>query len=381
MENNRIVVIGGGVAGLSAAQAARDQDSNARIHLICGEEVLPYYRPRIYELLSGTELSKLFVRNFQWFTDKNIEVVNGRVTAVNVEEKQVKFADGSYLSYDNLVIATGSKGRVPASKGSDLEHVLTFRTVADVEKMRRIPGPAVVIGGGILGLESAWHFSREGRPVVVIERGEWLLQRQLDQEASAFFLRITENSGVRVALRGDVAYIDQEKVALSDGRGFDAALVIYAAGVEPVFPLARAMGLEFDRAIKVDDTMKTSMEGVYSCGDCVELNGRVEGRWPVSMAQGAVAGKNAAGGDAQYQPVSAPYLINSMGVSIWSQGNISLEDNYTVKDPAANRFAKLFFDQGKLAGAILIGSTEKAMVLKKAIDASMPVEEAKALIE
>ncbi len=378
---NKIIVIGGGIAGLSAAQAAREQDASARVHLICGEEVLPYYRTRIYELLSATPLEKLYVRNFQWFTDKNIEVINGRVAAVDSEAKQVKMADGSYLTYDKLVIATGGRGRIPEAPGSDGNQVMAFRTVADLERMRQITGPVVLIGGGVLGLEAAWHLSREGRPVVVVERGDWLLQRQLDQEAAAFFLRITENAGVRVALKGDLAYIDETRVALKDGRAFDAALVIFAAGTEPIFTLGRAMGLACDKAIQVDDAMQTSNPDVFACGDCVELHGRVDGRWPVSMAEGAVAGKNAAGGEAAYQPQPAPYFMNSMGVAIWSQGNISTEDKHTVKDPTVNKFAKLFFDERQvLVGAILIGATDKAMQLKKAIDSAMPKQEAIALL-
>ncbi|MEG1536652.1 MAG: FAD-dependent oxidoreductase [Clostridiales bacterium] len=381
MEKTKIVIIGGGIAGLSAAQAAREQDAVARIHLICGEDVLPYYRTRIYELLAEVPLSKLFVRNFQWFTDKEIEVVNGRVVAIDDQSKQVKMADGSYLYYDKLVLATGGKGRIPTVEGADFEQVMTFRSVADIERMRRISGPVVVIGGGVLGLEAAWHLSREGRPVVVVERGDWLLMRQLDQEAAAFLLRITENAGVRVALRGDLSYIDENKVALKDGRAFDAVLVIFAAGVEPVYNLGRSMELDCDKAIVVNEGMHTSNPDVFACGDCVEFHGRVDGRWPVSMAEGAVAGRNAAGGDAVYQPQPAPYFMNAMGVSIWSQGNITLTDTHTVKNPAGNSFAKLFFAQNEtLAGAVLIGVTDKAMALKKAIDSGMGKAEALSLL-
>lgn len=377
MEAKRIIIIGGGIAGLSAAQAAREKDGEARIHLICGEETIPYYRTKIYDLLGETPLEKLFVRNHQWFIDKNIQAVNGRVVAVDRQAKQIKLADGSRLDYDTLVIATGGRGRRPSLPGSDQDRVTTFRTVADVRRLRELPGPTVVIGGGVLGLEAAWHLSLEGRPVVVVERGDWLLQRQLDAEAAAFFLRIAESAGMRIALRGDVSYIDETKVVLSDSRAFEAAAVIFAAGTEPVISLAKNIGLTCAKGIVVDENMATDDQAIFACGDCVEFQGRLEGRWPVSMAQGAVAGENAAGGSAVYRPQPAPYFINAMGVSIWSQGNISSEDHFSNRETAANNFAKLFFAPDQtLQGAILIGSTAKAMQLKKAIDQKIAKEEA-----
>ncbi|MCR4963085.1 MAG: FAD-dependent oxidoreductase [Firmicutes bacterium] len=377
MDAKRIIVIGGGIAGLSAVQAAREKDGEARIHLICGEKTVPYYRTKIYDLLGETPLDKLFVRNYQWFIDKNIQVINGRVTAIDRENKQIQLADGSNLAYDALVIATGGQGRHPALPGSDQERVTTFRTAADVRRLRESPGPAVIIGGGVLGLEAAWHLSLKGRPVTVIERGDWLLQRQLDPEAAAFFLRIAESAGIGIALRGDVSYIDEKNVVLTDSRAFEAAAVIFAAGTEPVTGLAQNAGLACAKGVVVDEHMATDDPGVFACGDCAEFQGRLEGRWPVSMAQGAVAGENAAGGSAVYRPQPAPYFINAMGVNIWSQGNINGEDAFSCRETAAKNFAKLFFSpEQTLQGAILIGSTAKAMELKKAIDQHMAKAEA-----
>ena len=188
----KIVIIGGGIAGISAAQSARETDSDARIHLVCGEKRLPYYRTRICEIFSGLSADKLTVRSFQWFNEKDIQVVNALVASINHKNKLVKFTDGSYLYYDNLIMATGARGNIPDCTGNDRDNVIALRFMSGVEKVKHFNGPVVIVGDGLLGLEAAWHLSRGGRSVVVIGRGKRLLSRQLDKEGSSFFLNIVE---------------------------------------------------------------------------------------------------------------------------------------------------------------------------------------------
>ncbi|MCL2496308.1 MAG: FAD-dependent oxidoreductase [Clostridiales bacterium] len=372
----KIMVIGGGTAGLSAAQAARETDAQARIHLACGEKRLPYYRPRICELLAGLETDKLTVRNYQWFTDNSIEVINGRVTSVDTAEKTVRFEDGSFLHYDKLVLATGASGNLPELKGDTAKQSMALRFLADIERLKQTTGPIAVVGGGLLGLEAAWQLSRAGRPVTIIERGERLLGRQLDEESSRFFLSITENTGVRVALNGQAASYEDNRLLLTDGRFFDAAMVVFAAGIVSQTKLAKAMGLTLARAVVVDEYMRSSQPDIYACGDCAEYRGQVAGLWTVSMAQGMVAGKNAAGRQEVYVPEAPPYMMNAMGSKIWSAGAICA-DSLCVKSSSAGVLTKLFFDEEeKLAGAILIGDIGNALSLKKAIAAGMSKEEA-----
>jgi len=374
---NKLIMVGGGTAGLSAAQAAREVDPEARIHLVCGEKILPYYRPRICELFSGLTADKLTVRNYQWFMDNNIEVINARAISVDIEEKKLRFEDGSHLFYDKLVLATGATGNVPELAGGD-ENTLALRFWADIERVQRIPGPVAVVGGGLLGLEAAWHLSKAGRPVTIIERGEWLLKRQLDEEASRFFLGIVENAGARVALRGVVESYKEQQLLLDDGRVFDAACVIFAAGINPQVKLAKSIGLAVNRGVVVDGCMRASLPDIYACGDCAEYQGQVPGLWTVSMAQGMVAGKNAAGQETAYVPEAPPYMMKAMGSSIWSAG-AQTENSLTEKCSSEGKLAKLFFDADeKLAGAILIGDIGPAIALKKALAAGMNKEEAQA---
>ena len=379
MEAKHIVVIGGGIAGLSAAQAARETDDTALIWLVCGEERLPYYRTRICETFSGLAEEKLTVHGAEWYEARRITPVFARVTAIGRDTRQVRLSDGNTLPYDALVIATGAKGNVPEARGNDRDNVMTLRTLADVARLGGYAGPVVIVGDGLLGLEAAWHLSRSGRAVTIVGRCDRLLSRQLDKEGSVFFLRLVEEAGVHVALNGELTRIDAERAVLADGRAFDAAAVVFAAGIKSVTNLAVFLSLEQGRAIVVDERMQTSQPGVYAAGDCAEFDGRTIGLWTAGNAQGAVAGANAAGGDRVYQPEAPSYMMNAMGTRIWSYGDIAAETAESRRDLAAGHFGKLFFRAGALVGAELIGATNAMTKVKKAVDAALPQQEAEAL--
>lgn len=364
-----IVVIGGGIAGLSAAQSARETDSEARITLVCGEGCLPYYRPRICQVLSGLDQAKLLVRSEEWFTANRIQPLLVRATNVGRDLRQVRLADGSVLPLDRLVIASGGRGQVPEAEGNERENVFCLRTLADIQRLRPYTGPLVIVGDGLLGLEAAWHLSRSGRSVTVIGRNNRLLPRQLDKEGSVFLLELTERAGVRVALNGQLAVVEDGRAVLADGRAFDAEATILAAGIKSVTNLAPALGLELGRGIKVDQRMQTSEPQVFAAGDCAEFDGRVSGLWTAAMAQGKVAGINAAGGSAVYQPEPPAYQLNAMGTSLWSYGQVEAEEGYSRRDAGQGHFAKVFLSQGRLVGAELIGNTAGSSRLKKAVDA------------
>jgi nitrite reductase (NADH) large subunit len=198
----------------------------------------------------------------------------------------------------------------------------------------------------------------------------------LDEEAARFFLGIVEKAGVRVALSGQVENYDGHTLLLTDGRAFEAACVIFAAGITPQIKLGKSLGLTLNRAIVVDEFMRTSLPDIYACGDCAEHQGQALGLWTVSMVQGMIAGKNAAGAAAAYVPEAPPYMMKAMGSSIWSAGE-KTTGSLTEKDSVAGRLVKLFFDeQDKLVGAILIGDISQSLNLKKALNAAMGREEA-----
>lgn len=372
----KIVIAGGGIAGLSAAQGARETAPDAVIKLICAEKRYTYYRPRICEVFSGLDPDKLLVKNEQWYKENSIETIWGSVVDVDKAGKTVILDDGSKLEYDKLIIATGAVGNLPKVPGGDADNVLAMRFITDVDRVRKYPGSVAIIGGGLLGLEAAWHLSREGRAVTVVDRGGHLLSRQLDSQAAEFFRNICLKAGVQVVLNGNLSHIENGKAVLEDGTEIEAAVVLFAAGIVPSVELGQKAGVEIKRAIVVDDRMQTSEPDIYACGDCAEIDGINRGLWTVSMAQGLVAGKNAAGGEAAYKAEAPSYSMNAMGTRIWSLGDISAADGVaeTIGDDS---FKKLFFSpEGKLAGAILIGDIGKSTKLKKAIAEGIAKDEA-----
>lgn len=380
-EARRIVVIGGGIAGLSAAQAAREQDPQARIFLVCEEVGLPYYRARIPELINGADPEKLRLRSMQWYIDQDIQVVKATASAVARENRQVRFSDGSHLDYDSLVIATGASGVVPETAYAQLPGVGPLRNLSDVARIMQRPGPAVVLGDGMLALEIAWQLSRDGRDVTIVGRGSRLLSKELDKEGSTFLLRLTEQMGLHIALRGELVALENGRAYLADGRAFDAATLVFAVGIRSNVRMGHSAGAAINRGILVDRGMRSSVPDVYAAGDCAELDGQVQGLWTVAMAQGAVAGCNAAGGDRIYQAERPVFSTKVMGAELLSCGDRDSQDSLTVINGQRPAFGKIFFrEDGCLGGLECIGSDLPTLRLQKAVEQGMPRQEAMLLL-
>jgi len=370
-ENTRIVIVGGGIAGLSAAQAARETNQAAQITMVLQEQHLPYYRTRICEVLSGLDAEKLAVRPQEWFEERNIELVYGEAAEISTMSGRVYLAEGSYLPFDELILACGADGNLFDLPGAEGHEVFALRSLADVRRLQQSSGPCVIIGGGLLSLEAAWHLSRTGRPVVVVERGERLLKRQLDEEAAEFLLQIVVATGVRVALEGRSSHYDGRQLILQDGRGFAADTVLFAAGITPRNYMGMQASADVRRGIIVDAQMRTSEPHIWACGDCAEFEGHTRGLWSTAQDQGRVAGINAAGGSAVYDPQSMPYTMVAMGTKLWSFGRFDAADAVCRKSRPDGVLKKMFFEEDRLVGAILIGDISLALKLKKAVAAGM----------
>ncbi|MEG1500620.1 MAG: FAD-dependent oxidoreductase, partial [Clostridiales bacterium] len=170
-------------------------------------------------------------------------------------------------------------------------------------------------------------------------------------------------------------------LTLQDGREYPASLVIFAAGIHSQTALANSAGLKVEKGILVNEKMATSLENIYACGDCAQLNGKVMGLWSVAQAQGTIAGANAAGQERAYQSLEPNYMMNSMGTKIWSMGDIKAPDNFCQKDPQTGQLQKLFFQDNLLTGGILIGDISLQIKIKEAFKNKLGKNEALALIK
>ena len=234
---------------------------------------------------------------------------------------------------------------------------------------------AVVIGGGVLGLEAAWGLKLLGIETSVIEMMQRILPKQLDEQGSEILEAAIEQAGVKIFKGVVVSAIEGEEkvtsIALENGQHILADLVIISAGIAPNKELAQNLGLNIGRGIVVNEKMETSMKDIYACGDVAEYNGKIIGLWQVAMEQGKTAGINACGGEAQYKEQIQPLNFDGMNIKLISIGTIGNSDNseefVQEIDTTKKLYKKLYFENNKLKGAILIGDVSKGITLIKGV--------------
>ena len=318
----RYLILGGGAAGFAAAKAIRENDQSGLIVLLTNEPSLPYMRPALTKnLLSGVSAEDLQLQNAAWYDapGRDILVLTGRqVSAIDTQKKTVSLADGLVFPYDKLIYALGARCFIPPFEGSDRPNVIAVRTAEDarrVREMARTAKSAVVIGGGVLGLEAAWALHQGGVPVSVVEFDARVMARQVDEETSQRIARAMKDCGVKLLTCAATAKVDDAGLHLNDGRVLPAELVIVSAGVRANAEIAQAAGIAVDRKILVDARMATSAPDVYAAGDCA-VCGVSYALWDEATEMGHVAGVNAAGGHAEYTPVARPVHFVGFGIEI-----------------------------------------------------------------
>lgn len=379
----RLVVVGGGIAGISAAEAARRAAPDCAITVLLGGDGPPYQRINLTRYLAGAvPRAALPLHAQSWYADARIALHAGRAAGLDPRRRELRLADGSILPYDRLVLATGATASLPPFPGSDLPGVRVLRSLADADAVlvAATPGAAVVVvGGGLLGLEAAGALAGRGCRVQVLERGPHLMTRQLDAGGGACLARHLARIGVEVLAGAAVASCDGDgrvrSLTLADGRALEADLVLVAAGVRADTALAAAAGIACGPAgIRVDDRMATGAEAVFAAGDCCEHAGRACGLWTVAQAQGAVAGANAAGAEAAFAPVPPTVRLKVLAADVVSIGPVEPAPGDRVLAAGGDlAWRRLLLRDGRLAGAILVGDGHGADALARAIAARTPL--------
>jgi len=377
-KSKQILIVGDGAAGLSAAKAARDQDPTASIIMFGEENLLPYYRLRLCDYIGkNIDYNKLEIRDEEWFDKNRIQIETcSKVTEIDVKTRKIKTNEKEY-EYDSLVLATGSTPIVPSIKGKELSGVHTIWTVEDIYKINKSlldAKKAVVIGGGLLGLEAAHRISELGIDVSLVEFMPRLLPKQLDEEGSEIFKDKVQSLGISVLCGKSVTELEGKNghvslVRTADDTLLEADFVVVAVGVAPNIGILRKSGISMDRFLNVNEKMETNIENIYAAGDVASVNGRWFGQWIVASKQGQVAGTNAAGGNAVYKTTDVPYILSTMGTRIVCSGetgivqsensNVNYETDKKI-DQEQHNYSKLVFRDGLFVGYILIGEPAKA---------------------
>ena len=395
----RYIIVGNGVAGVTAAQSIVRADPALEVHIF-GAEPYPYYqRPRLWEFLAGKiEQQTLYFRPLEWYAAKGIQVhLGARVAELDPAEHRLTLADGSSISYDRLLLATGGRPFVPPFAGGDKGGVFTLRTLDDawvIKSYARDIRSAVVIGGGLLGLEMARALlalgprrerlsarardegAAERLDVSVLEYEPRLLPRQLDAEGAQVLQARLEAMGLHFLTDAATETIlGNERVTgvrLKDGRVVNGEMVLISTGIRSQVDLAREAGLEVNRGVIVDEQLRTSVADVYAAGDVAEFEGVVYGIIPAAMEQAQVAAANmVADGSATYSGTVPATTLKIVGIDLTCLGEATATgDEFVVLrqvDPTTGVYRRLALRDGKIVGAILLGDTRNVRPLKQLI--------------
>ncbi len=375
----RLVVVGTGMAGQAVVEEALRRRGDWRITML-GEEPGPAYnRVLVSKLLAGScGPGDLVLKPAAWFAEHGIDLRGGcPAVALDLDDRAVIDRAGERHRYDALVLATGSRPLVPRIPGIDAPHVLAFRTPRDVDALLAAhPRRAVVIGGGLLGLEAAAGLRARGAQVTVVDVADRLMARQLDAGAAALLRMALERMGLRVVLGVAPVAVTARGALLEDGRLVAGDLVVCAAGVRPETTLARAAGLEVARAVVVDDQLRTSAPSVWAVGECAEHRGTVYGLWAPLAAQARAAGAGVAGDPAAFTGAIPATVLKVAGIDVFAGGAASGADELVAADTRRGIYRKLVLDGDRLAGAILVGEVGEARTLSQLLRTGEAVPDA-----
>jgi NAD(P)H-nitrite reductase large subunit len=378
----RFVIVGNGIAGLTAAQAIRRLDKESSVTII-SEEPYPTYSPCVLpDYLTGEiRREKVFVREFQDYSRENIQLITSeRAIALDPDRKKI-ILQAKSVAYDKLIISTGSKPRIPPIRGTKKKGVFTFKSIEDGDSICRWEGHiAVVIGSGPVGVEVSLALKRKGYKVFLIGLYNRILPRIFDEYPASLIKNALENSGIDVGIQENVVEIlggREVEGVLSDRRKIKCDTVILAIGMKPEKSFTEGI-LEQGKlgGIKVNDRMSTSIQDVYACGDCVEAQSLIDGQpilsllWHNARQQGEVAGSNAAGILRTY-----PGSLNIKGMEVSGLKAISigiigagLESDLEIVEVRRNEgYRRLVLFKGVLVGIQSINWNENLGLFLAAI--------------
>ena len=380
------IIIGNGIAGFNAAEAIRKRNSVCSIEIISSERYLTYYRPQLSDALyADLPDEQFYLAKKDYYEKNNITLtLDTMVLDIKPQLKTITLIDGTVKSYDKLILANGGIAFLPSLPGTNKQGVHVLRSLNDALEIKCSLGvikKAIVIGGGLLGLEAAWEMKKKDIEVTVVEFFPRLLPNQLDENGAKVFKKIVSSSGVEIILADSAKEIlGDEKVTglqLSSGKKIEADLILFSVGVRPNKMLGKNAGLSINNGVLINDKMETSAKDIYACGDVAELDNIVYGNWPASQEMGTVAGKNVVGDTVKFENFVSSIVFNALNAELFTAGKVNEPNtvDFEMKDNDKNIYKKLFFKEGRLIGGILLGDTSKAVQVVSGIQNGLTLPE------
>jgi FAD-dependent pyridine nucleotide-disulphide oxidoreductase len=359
------LIIGNGIAGLSATEEIRKKDADAKILIVSDEKPSTYWRTRLSDLISKEfNDDDLYVKKEPWYSERKIdERLKTSVDKLDLDRNVAILSDGEEIEYKKALLATGAHPFVPPITNINSDGVFAIRTIDDLMNFKDYVNgkdKVIVIGGGILGLEAAYSAKLLGKKVTVIESFDYLLSRQLDQDLSNKLESTLNEIGITTYTGKNTSEILSKDgkvtgVKLADGSEIPADAVMVQAGVRSNIEVAKNSGLEVDRGIIVDDTLQTEKENIFAAGDCAQIGNFTIGLWTSSQEMGKIAGHNMTGNNECYEKPK-PFSTLMIGdTKIFSAGITSGEGIEELSSEKDGNIYKLFKMSGQYVGGILWG--------------------------
>jgi len=374
-----VVIVGNGVAGVTAARIIKEKNPETRVSIYTNESHHYYPRPRLYEVLSGeAKPREVYMFSEDWYEKKGINVqLNKKALSIDTERKELLMEDGSRVNYDKLLLANGGHSFIPPIKGAEKTGVFALRTIRDalsIKEFTKKTEKVIVIGGGLLGLEFASSLKKLGQQVTVVEMFPRLLPRQLDPDGATILKNRIASRGIDIVLGvKTVEILGRETVSgilLDSGEELSGDLVLISAGMRSNTGLAMETGIKVNRGVVVDGHLRTSADDVYAVGDVAEFEGIVYGIIPAALEQASIAAANILGEEHNVYTGTIPSnILKIVDVELTSMGLVNPEEPKYEEVKKADKkkgvYKKLVLDKGKIVGAILLGDKKGVTSIKR----------------
>ena len=364
----KLILIGSGMVGARFIERLLvEAPEKYDIRVFNKEPAGGYNRIMLSPVLAGEKpLPDIMTHDENWFEARSVHLhTSTEIVGIDQQAKTVTTHQGDEYAYDTLIIATGSSPFIIPVPGHDLPGVVAFRDIRDVNLMIDVSQKkqkAVVIGGGLLGLEAANGLIKRGMDVTVVHLGDVLMEMQMDAVSGKLLQKSLEEGGMKFIMQGQTSEILGDSyvtgVKMADGRTVDADLVVMAVGIRPNVGVGKKMGLEINRGIVVNDQLQTSKPDVYALGECVEHRGQLYGLVAPLYEQAQVLAETLAGKDAAYQGSFVSTKLKVTGISLFSAGDFldsEETDSLVYKDLTQSIYRKVVLKENKIQGAVLFG--------------------------
>jgi nitrite reductase (NADH) large subunit len=393
----KVVIIGNGVGGVTTARILREKKTSAEISIFT-QEPYPYYpRPRLIEFLQGNlKEEQLFFYSQDWYERNHIQVnYETPVKAVFPREKSVELKDGKVVPFDYLVISSGSRANIPPFGNLGLPGIFSLRTLSDAKNIKEwalsYAQRVLVVGGGLLGLESAFALSQLGKEVIVLDHSSFLLSRQLDREGASLLKELLEKKGLEIILNASCESFWGEKrvegAILKDSRRIPGDMVLISAGVQPETDFLKESGILLDKGVVVNDQMRTNFQEIYAVGDVAQWRGKIWGIIPPALDQALVAASSIAGEEISYEGTVPSNILKVVGLDLMTAGDTFPQEpgfeEIRLENKEKGIYLKIVWHDNLVVGFIALGSKQAGLILNRIVQEKkkMSFGEARSLLE